>query len=65
MIYWQSYSYIREKVNPDILFDIIKANSTIHSIATMCKMFKYPRSTYYYKQKEKPENKLYLSTESF
>lgn len=35
-----------EKINPDILFDIIKANSTVHNIDTMCKVLEYPRSTY-------------------
>ena len=36
---------------------MIKINSTIHSIDTMCKVLKYPRSTYYDKQKKKPGNK--------
>ncbi|WP_390819343.1 IS3 family transposase [Clostridium faecium] len=53
----KGYGYIRKEINIDILFDIIKANSTLHSIDTMCKVLKYPRSTYYDKQKEKPENK--------
>lgn len=48
----KGYGYIREEKNPDKLFKIIKANFSIHSIDTMCKVLNYPRSTYYDKQKE-------------
>ncbi|QQY79457.1 IS3 family transposase [Keratinibaculum paraultunense] len=56
-IFKKSYGYIRHQVNPDNIYEIIKDNSDTHSIDTMCKVLDYPRSTYYDKQKEKPENK--------
>ena len=36
---------------------MIKTNSAIHSIDTMCRVLSYPKSTYYDKKKEKPKNK--------
>ncbi|WP_109840647.1 IS3 family transposase [Schnuerera ultunensis] len=53
----KSYGYIRNQIDPDNIFEIIKDNSDTHCIDTMCKLLDYPRSTYYDKQKEKPENK--------
>ncbi|WP_093754565.1 IS3 family transposase [Tepidimicrobium xylanilyticum] len=53
----KGYGYIRNQIDPDNIFEIIKDNSDTHSIDTMCKLLDYPRSTYYDKQKEKPENK--------
>lgn len=48
---------MRKEINPDVQLDIIKDNSTTHSIDTMCKVLKYSKSTYYDKEKEKLENK--------
>ncbi|MFY9279646.1 MAG: IS3 family transposase [Caldicoprobacterales bacterium] len=56
-IFKKGYGYIRDQIDADDIFEIIKDNSEIHSIDTMCRVLKYPRSTYYDKRKEKPENK--------
>jgi len=40
-----------------MIFKIIDSNSNMHSIDTMCNVLNYPRSSFYDKQKEKPQNK--------
>lgn len=40
-----------------MILSLIDANSKIHNINILCEVLNFPRSTYYERQKEKPENK--------